>query len=106
MAVFRPFYPESSEMVLLFVGDAVAFHRLLYGLVVSPLIYAPFLYEGQYGIILPGKGGGKIPGDHHVDVVFIGMDIRHGLWVGYIEILIKKVLHQHAYGKPDGVDLI
>ena len=57
----------------MFQGDASALQSLLYGFVVRPLLQAVGLQIGKCCLILLGQSGCKVPGNHHVDIVFLSV---------------------------------
>ena len=56
------FYPESPEISLGLVRDAVAFNSLLYSLVMHPHRELFACQESYSSVVLLGKSRGKIPG--------------------------------------------
>ena len=40
---------------------------------------------------LHDKGGGKIPGSHHVDIVFLAVYRSHHFGISAVEILVQKM---------------
>lgn len=64
-------YGERSEIGLLLVGDTIAFYRLADGFVVRPWGEAALLDVRNRRFVLLGEGCGKVPGDHHVYIIFL-----------------------------------
>ena len=72
----RPYFTLS---VRYFVADPVALNRFLDSFVVRPLLQTLFLNIRYSRFVLLSQGCCEVPGDHHVDIVFLRPDTRHKL---------------------------
>lgn len=87
----------------MFPADAVAFHSLLNGLIMDKKRKTAIFQIGEGRLILLGKGGGKVPGYHHVDIVVS----RNGR-CGPVKILrperfVEIEPQENAYAETDRV---
>ena len=72
----------------------------------GPRVQPAPLDKGQNGVVLLGERCGKIPRDHHVDVVLLRMHSCHKLRISRVEILIQKMLHQHPDPEAHGIGVL
>ena len=72
----------------------------------DPGIQSSFFQIRHRGVRLLCQRRSKIPGDHHIYIVFPGTDFRYPLQIYRIKIILQKVLHQHSDAEPDHIGLL
>lgn len=70
-------YPQCPEMILLFLCDTVAFNGFLDRLVMSPDIHPLRFQKWKDLLILFCQRCSKIPGSHHIYIIFFRADRCH-----------------------------
>ena len=85
--------------------DAAAFYGLANGFVVRPWGKAALLDVRNRRFILLGKSCGKVPGDHHVYIIFIDFNYGNFFEIFRAEIRVEIVRHKHFDAEADGIDL-
>ena len=85
---------------------SVAFAGLLDSFITNPYRKSSLLKKRKDSFGLKGYGCGKIPGTHHVDIIFATFYCSYLFGVFDFEIVAELVAHKKAYGVSDGIGLI
>ena len=89
-----------------FYRYAIAFYSLLNGFVMRPGVQPSLLYIRKKAVRLLCKPCCKIPGSHHINIVFLRSDRCDQLRILRVKILFKKMIHQDFDCKPDGISSV
>ena len=71
-----------------------------------PAVKPPLFYVRYNAVILFCQRRGKVPRQHHIDVVLLAVDVRHHVHESEFKAVIQKVLHQHPIAEADGVGCV
>ena len=94
---------ERTEKGFLFGSYAVAFDSLLYAFAQYPFVKCTWMNVCDGGIPLFGESCGEIPSLHHLDVIFVALDVGHPLQAFWAKTSVKEMPHKHGNTESDGV---
>lgn len=90
----------------MFRGDAAGLDGLLNGLIMRPNVHMRGFQIGKGCLVLLGQDSGKIPGNHHIDIVFFGAEGGNEVEMGGFKMLLRIIFHQHFNGETNGVGMV